>query len=268
MRSIPDSFDPAVVTAIDARLDAVARDEHVALPLVIESGSRAWGFASPDSDYDCRFIYVRRRRDYLALWPKRDVIETPLDAVLDVNGWDLAKALRLMVKGNAVAVEWLRSPIVYRGDPTFRDALDAFAKDHMPSDAVQSHYLHLGLQQWTRHGEGITSGKKLFYALRPAAALRWSRLHDQALPPMHFPTLMAESDPPADVAAIVADLIARKAETRELGAAVIPVEIAAFIETEYELASGRQRKRHTDPRAGLAANALFMTLLERFAPDD
>ncbi|MES2059154.1 MAG: nucleotidyltransferase domain-containing protein [Pseudomonadota bacterium] len=268
MRSIPDTFDAATVVAIDARLDSVARDERVSLPLVIESGSRAWGFASPDSDYDCRFIYVRRRRDYLALWPKRDVIETPLDAVLDLNGWDLAKALRLMVKGNAVAVEWLRSPIVYRGDREFRDALDAFAIEHMPADAVQSHYLHLGLQQWGVHGAGITSGKKLFYALRPAAALRWGRLHDRALPPMHFPTLMAECDPPADVAAITADLIARKAETRERGAAVIPAEIAAFIETEYALAANPRRDRRTSDTAKVAADALFMTLLDRFSPDD
>ncbi|QNQ10115.1 nucleotidyltransferase domain-containing protein [Sphingomonas alpina] len=268
MRTIPDSFDPAMVAAIDARLDAVARDERVSLPLVIESGSRAWGFASPDSDYDCRFIYVRQRRDYLALWPKRDVIETPLDGLLDVNGWDLAKALRLIVKGNAVAIEWLRSPIAYRGDEAFRDALDAFAVEHMPVDAVQSHYLHLGLQQWSRHGEEVTSGKKLFYALRPAAALRWIRLHDQALPPMHFPTLMAECDPPADVAVLVADLITRKAETRELGEAIIPAEIAAFIENEYGLAANQQRDRSTDDKAKAAADALFMTLLDRFSPDD
>jgi predicted nucleotidyltransferase len=105
MRSIPDSFAAEEVTAIDARLDAVVRDEQVAIPLAIESGSRAWGFASPDSDYDCRFLYLRRRRDYLALWPPRDVIETPLDGLLDVNGWDVAKALRLILKGNAVVIE-------------------------------------------------------------------------------------------------------------------------------------------------------------------
>jgi hypothetical protein len=69
------------------------------LPLVIESGSRAWGFPSPDSDYDCRFIFVRREDEYLTLFPKRDVIEVPMTGDLDVNGWDLAKALRLMLSG-------------------------------------------------------------------------------------------------------------------------------------------------------------------------
>lgn len=86
------------------------------IPWAIESGSRAWGFPSPDSDYDCRFIFVRPRDHYLALWPARDVIETPLDTTFDVNGWDLAKAVRLIAKGNATAIEWLRSSIVYAGE--------------------------------------------------------------------------------------------------------------------------------------------------------
>ena len=97
MRAVPASLDPAVVRRVDARLDAVVRDEGVAVPLAVESGSRAWGFPSPDSDYDCRFVYVRPEADYLDPWPRRDVVETPLDAVLDVNGWDLVTAVRLLV---------------------------------------------------------------------------------------------------------------------------------------------------------------------------
>jgi len=104
MRSVPDSLDPTVVAEIDARLGSLG----VAIPWAIESGSRAWGFPSPDSDYDCRFIFVRSASDYLSLWPKRDVIETPLDEIFDVNGWDLIKAVRLLVQGNAVVAEWLQ----------------------------------------------------------------------------------------------------------------------------------------------------------------
>ena len=120
MRAVPSSLDPAVVAEIDARLAGVETEHGVRIAWAVESGSRAWGFPSPDSDYDCRFLYVRPREDCLSLWPARDVIETPLDAVFDVNGWDLAKAVRLVVTGNAVASEWLRSPIVYPGDALFR----------------------------------------------------------------------------------------------------------------------------------------------------
>lgn len=266
MRSIPDDFDSGEVAAIDGRLNAILRDEHVAIPLAIESGSRAWGFASPDSDYDCRFLFVRRRQDYLTLWPRRDVIETPLDGLLDVNGWDIAKAMRLIVKGNAVAIEWLRSPIVYRGDPAFRVALLAFADAHAPLPLVRRHYLHLGMQQWQRaEAEDGIAIKRLFYILRPAAVLRWMRHHPGATPPMHFPTLVAGGNPPEHVAAIIADLIARNAETREIGQAPMPADIIAFARAEYDIAEA-EPKGLVDPGAHKAADAAFLEMLERFAP--
>ena len=123
MRTIPDTMDASIVSAVDDRLRRVSDDNQVVIPWAIESGSRAWGFPSPDSDYDCRFMYVRRRNDYLSPWPQRDVIETPLDKVFDVNGWDVIKAVRLLVKGNATVTEWLRSPIIYSGDESFREGM-------------------------------------------------------------------------------------------------------------------------------------------------
>src|SRR4051812_49968845 len=119
LRHIPDSFSPPVVAAIDARLSDVEAEHEVRIALAIESGSRAWGFPSPDSDYDCRFIYLRRPQTYLSLFQGRDVIETPLEGEMDVNGWDLSKALRLLLKGNAVVIEWLTSPIQYAGNTKF-----------------------------------------------------------------------------------------------------------------------------------------------------
>lgn len=256
MRTLPADFAPDTVAASDATLDSIERDERVWIGWAIESGSRAWGFPSPDSDYDCRFIYVRRQADYLSIWPRRDVIETPLIGDLDVNGWDLAKALRLMLKGNAVVLEWLRSPIVYRGDLGFRDAFLALAERHTDRHAVMRHYLHLGeRQRRTYFGDGKSvATKKLFYALRPAAALRWLRLHpDGAIPPMHFPTLMAECDPPREVAAMTAELIAAKARTRELGEGPPPGVIAGFIGEEFAIANqslnGRQSPASDQARA-------------------
>lgn len=269
LRHIPADFDAGQVAAIDARLEAVTHHERVAIPLAIESGSRAWGFASPDSDYDCRFLYVRRRRDYLGLWPARDVIETPLEGLLDVNGWDVAKALRLIVKGNAVVIEWLRSPILYRGDATFRAMLEDFAEAVAPRGLIARHYLHLGERQWTRHADsGEMPGKKLFYALRPAAALRWMRRHEGRLPPMRFDDLMRESDPPAEIGAVVADLLERKKRTRELGTAPIPPAIARFVTEEYELAHAADPGPLPGDEHRAAADAMFLTLLDRFGSGD
>lgn len=239
LRSVPSSCDPRVVAAIDARLDGVAADHGVSIPLAIESGSRAWGFLSPDSDYDCRFVFVRPIEQHLSPWTRRDVIDTPLDAILDVNGWELGKAVKLLLKGNAVIIEWLRSPIVYRGEVGFRDDLIAFATAFAHRTLIARHYLHLGeRQRRTYFGDGQDVAlKKIFYALRPAATLRWLRLHPaEAIAPMHFPTLMAEIDPPSDVAAISADLLDRKARTRELGSAPLPEPIRIFIDDEFALA--------------------------------
>ena len=80
---------------IQAQLHRIEDEEHIKILLAVESGSRAWGFASPDSDYDVRFVYVRRTEDYLRLEMVRDVIELPINDVLDINGWDLQKTLKL-----------------------------------------------------------------------------------------------------------------------------------------------------------------------------
>ena len=216
LRSIADGMDRATVDAVDRVLDRIIAEHGVAIPLAVESGSRAWGFPSPDSDYDCRFLYVRPIRAHLTPWPPRDVIEVPPEGDLDVNGWDLAKALTLMLKGNAVVIEWLTSPIVYRGEAWFRDRLRAFADHCVARERVILHYLHLGERQRRAYFADVNAVplKKLFYALRPAASLRWLAVHPgAAVAPMHFPTLMAECDPPPALTAEVAVLLAEKART-------------------------------------------------------
>jgi predicted nucleotidyltransferase len=257
LRSLPADFAPDVVAEIDRRLDALHAAEGVSIPLAVESGSRAWGFASPDSDYDCRFVYVRPVEQHLSPWPRRDVIETPLDPVFDVNGWELGKALKLLLKGNAVILEWLRSPVVYRGEAWFRDELLAFAGGFASRDLVARHYLHLGERQRRVYfpDEQAVQLKKLFYALRPAAALRWMRLNPEVpVPPMHFPTLMRECEPPEEVVAITADLMRRKAVTHELGVEPLPPAIACFVDSEFAEARG-QFERPVEPPSALAREA-------------
>ncbi len=268
LRNLGVDFDPTVVAAIDARLKQVEADHGSTVLLAVESGSRAWGFPSPDSDYDCRFIYARRRDDYLALTPPRDVIEFPTDAVLDVNGWDLAKALRLLLKGNAVVIEWLTSPFTYAGTPAFREEAMELAQRAARPAAVAHHYLHLGERQ-RRTFFADTHAiplKKMVYALRPAVALRWLRHHPgEAVAPMHFPTLVANSDLPAEVTAVIAELLARKAATRELGRGPLPQPIGRLIDDEFAAARAHWPKvpRRVDPAVLAAANDLFRRWLTR-----
>jgi predicted nucleotidyltransferase len=168
---------------------------------------------------------------------KCSLFQAGIDGDLDVNGWELGKALKPLLKGNAVIIEWLRSPVIYRGDAQFREEFLAFATQYANRDLVGRHYLHLGeRQRRTYFGCGrAVPQKKIFYALRPSAALRWLRFHpDQAVAPMHFATLMDESDPPREVIDVISDLIERKAMSRELGTAPLPESIANFIDTEFD----------------------------------
>ncbi len=270
LRAIAPNMAPDVVTNIDRRLEAIRGQNNVAIPIAIESGSRAWGFPSPDSDYDCRFLFVRRLEDYLSPWVKRDVIETPLEGVFDVNGWDLGKALKLMLKGNAVILEWLTSPIVYCGSASFRTHFLDLAHRYASRDLIGRHYLHLGeRQRKTYFGDTQNvAQKKVFYALRPAAALRWLRGRpDLAVPPMHFPTLIAEIDLPSGVREIVDDLLLRKASSRELGFAAVPRPILDFIDNEFLLAQSAfgGGRIHAPTEAHAGAEAFFRETVLRFA---
>lgn len=265
--TLTDDFDPAVVQQIQARLDEVETEHGVAVVWAVESGSRAWGFPSPDSDHDCRFLHVRPLEDYLSPWRPRDVIETPLDAVLDVNGWDLIKAVQLATASNATVAEWLQSPFVYRGDSDFAAELLQLCREVVSLPAITRHYHHVGRSHWNRSGagEGNTIAlKKLFYAIRPAAALHWMRTHCSPLPPMHLPTLLAEAPPETDVVDAVTELIAAKATTRELGEGVVPEPIRRFVMHEFTLAEDAGSR--PAPKEYALARATFIDLVRRFAP--
>lgn len=123
------SIDPDAAAEVHRRLNDIAAENDVRILLAVESGSRAWGFGSPDSDYDVRFLYVRPREWYLALERGRDALENPIELPWDVNGWDITKALSLMLKSNAVVLEWLTSPIVYVRDPLSAPDIEARVLD-------------------------------------------------------------------------------------------------------------------------------------------
>src|ERR1041384_5397026 len=110
--TLNNRIDSQIAEEIRSRLAAVEADEAVKVLLAVESGSRAWGFESSDSDYDVRFVYVKRRELYLSidLELQRDVIERPITDDIDLSGWDIRKALKLFQKWNPPFLEWIQSP--------------------------------------------------------------------------------------------------------------------------------------------------------------
>ena len=124
------------------KLKEIEEKENINIILAVEAGSRAWGFASKDSDYDVRFVYIRKLKDYLKLEKTKDTIEWQLDDTLDINGWDIKKALQLMYDSNPSIFEWLSSPIVYKSSDSYNE-LKSLSKNYYSRKKNIYHYLHM-----------------------------------------------------------------------------------------------------------------------------
>lgn len=152
----------------------IENKEDVKVLLAVESGSRAWGFASPDSDYDVRFIYVRRPDEYLRLDKVRDVIEYPINDLLDINGWDYGKMLQLLHGSNPTLYEWLDSRIVYAEHPDFKSDMKPLLDQYFSKKKSLGHYLHMARNNAKDfiYGDEVKI-KKYFYVLRALLAAKW-----------------------------------------------------------------------------------------------
>ena len=223
---------PEMRAEILARLAAIEKEQGVTVLYACESGSRGWGFASPDSDYDVRFIYVPRLPWYFRLGAQRDVIEQPISGALDINGWELRKALGLLRKGNATLIEWLDSPIVYRADGQFLAALrDAARQVHQPPHTFH-HYISMARGNYREYLRGgRVRLKKYLYVLRPLLAALWIE-QGRGAAPMRFQDLVDTIVTDAALRGAIAQLLAikRRAAEAEYGAP-LPV-INDFLERE------------------------------------
>ncbi|MEM1056118.1 MAG: nucleotidyltransferase domain-containing protein [Bacteroidota bacterium] len=176
---------------VRARLAALEREHEVRVVYAVESGSRAWGFASRDSDVDARFLYVRRPAWYLSVWPGRDVIEPPIDGLFDVSGWDLKKALGLFAKSNPPLLEWLRSPLVYREETDVAQGLRDLTPRFYSRRACFYHYWSMARSNFKAELRGdLVRPKKYFYVLRPILCCHWIQAEPEAPPPMEFDRLV------------------------------------------------------------------------------
>lgn len=159
---------------IQAELERIEKTENVRILLAVESGSRAWGFESPDSDYDVRFIYVRKPEDYLKLNNERDVLEYPINNLLDISGWDFRKALCLLHNSNPTLYEWFDSRIIYKQAPEFKESMSHLLEGCFSQKRGIGHYLHMAKNNSKDflRGDDVRL-KKYFYVLRALLAAKW-----------------------------------------------------------------------------------------------
>ena len=265
---IRKQMDQEIVDKIKAKLEQTAIINHITIPIAIESGSRAWGFPSPDSDYDCRFVFIRRYEDYLNLWPLRDVVELPLDKIYDINGWDLSKAIKLLANGNAVIVEWLNSPIFYTLNHDFRNGFLELASNIAPRNKIIRHYFHLSMSNFKNHIANLEeiSQKKMLYSLRPAMALKWMRIHEnENIAPMNLQSLMKGADLKIDLKEEIEEVLRQKIISKEKGKCKPNPKIISFIEEELQFAGSCEPDNSpiSEDQQDLA-NSFFKNSIEKY----
>lgn len=218
-------------------LRGISQKEDVIIDLAIESGSRAWGFESANSDYDVRYIYTRPPNAYVSVFPTRDVIEGPADDTLDFSGWDMRKALGLLWKSNPCLFEWLQSPIVYHETYIGR-AFRELAKGYFQPCAAMHHYLSMcrhNYREHMRNGEAPSVRlKKYLYITRPLLCCRWiERNPGFGAPPMNMRRLVRDDEGLGSaVSQHLFDLIDRKRAGEEMTEAPAVPELNAFIDCE------------------------------------
>lgn len=194
---------------IEQKLDQLEQAENIKILYACESGSRAWGFASPDSDFDVRFIYSRNIDQYLSIRDVPDVVGLPVDEVLDIGGWDIKKALKLFMKSNGPLYEWLQSPIVYSENSGFAIELRNLMPRYFSLRAGANHYLSMAYRTLTEDLEvEQVKLKRYFYALRPALACIWILINKE-VPPMEFGPLRTIIKDP-EIQQAIAELMERK----------------------------------------------------------
>lgn len=224
---------------IQQKLLDIEEKHGVKILYAVESGSRAWGFPSKDSDYDVRFIYINQPDWYLSIDPqgigtKRDVIEEPINELLDISGWEITKALRLFRKNNPPLLEWLRSEIVYYQQYAFVDNMRALESDVFYPNSMLYHYLNMAKKNYREYLQGPEVRiKKYFYVLRPVMACKWIEKYNMT-PPISFHELLEDTVPEGKLKNEINQLLKRKLAGDEFDIEPRIDVINQFVEFEME----------------------------------
>ncbi|MES2730632.1 MAG: nucleotidyltransferase domain-containing protein [Bacteroidota bacterium] len=219
-------------SVITQQLLQLEAEKGITILYACESGSRAWGFPSPDSDYDVRIIYVHPPDWYLSIDDKKDTLELPINDELDISGWELRKALRIMRKSNAVIFEWLQSPIIYQNRAGFREELLALMPSCFSARSGINHHLGLVHNAFNEIAEQPeVKLKKYFYILRSLLSAMWVREY-QTVPPMEFQPLTRLMANRSDLLQEIEALRQKKSKAVETAKIPTSATLHQFIEAE------------------------------------
>jgi len=248
---------------IQKKLFELEKTREITILYACESGSRAWGFGSPDSDYDVRFIYVKPMNWYLSIEQHKEVIDLPIDEhELDFSGWELRKLLGLFRKSNAAPFEWLQSPMVYHEKATFRERLWALSQDYFLPKVNVHHYLGVAKNTYrTEVGGYHIKIKKYFYILRPLFAAMWV-LQYGTIPPMAFHLLRKVLHNYPAIDQLVETLVQQKMQANEGDLTPILPELQVFIMRQFEACTEAAKQLPTSFLQAAPLNVFFRTMIQ------
>lgn len=253
-----------MVSKIISRLKDIEKKAGVKIFYAAESGSRGWGFASGDSDYDVRFICVHKPEWYLSLEKGADVIEYPKLDMLDIVGWDIVKALKLFKNSNPPLFEWLSSPIVYQDAGSAIEKMRSLLPKFYSPKSCLYHYLSMAKKAYKAYlvGEKIEV-KKYFYALRPILACMWIE-SQKSMPPMEFGKLLRAQNLGEEFTSTINELLKRKRQGSELGIGKKIKVVNNFLEEKitYFENYAKKLKVHNFSKSNILDNLFRDTLKE------
>lgn len=264
----PSTITSHATNVIKKKLQEIEKTHSIRILFAIESGSRAWGFPSTNSDYDVRFVYVRPLNDYISVRAHRDVIETELlhdeqlGVPFDLSGWDLRKALQLGLTSNAVLLEWLQSPIRYIADDNVVTDLFNFAKEVGDIKAINNHYFNLMKNTWDRMSQDTDAVnlKRYCYALRPALVLKWTSQFN-TIPPMDMHTLFKNLVKDKNLAQEIMHLVTMKEIAQENDTISRCLAIDGFIQSFLDKPSIKSATVQDDEKF-LKTDRLFRKIIQ------
>ncbi|QLQ33255.1 MAG: nucleotidyltransferase domain-containing protein [Candidatus Thiothrix singaporensis] len=260
-------IDAAIEAEVQAKLGALASQHQVTIISAIESGSRSWGFPSPDSDYDVRFVYAHASEWYIQLNPERDVIELPVNAVLDIGGWDVRKAMALANSGNSVIQEWMISPLVYREDAAQAAMLREMVASTFNARASFHHYSSMAKSMVAALDAPDIKLKRFFYISRATLSALWIA-REHSMPTTVFPDLLQALTDDAAVLEAFQRQIRDKATKTEAETGVVDPLCLAFVREAYREVMATDIERLAPRREALGNEDLraFLSVCQAVMP--
>ena len=246
-------------------IEKIEREKNIKVLYACETGSRAWGFPSPDSDYDIRIIYKHAKDWYLSLSEKNDTIEAMLnDGDLDITGWDIRKCLRLLWKSNGPLLERLQSPVVYYEADGFLELIRPFAEQCFSPVATMYHYLNMGEKSFADVADANeVKLKKLFYALRAAFSCKWI-LDKGTTPPIVFHTMLNELEINQSIRQRITELIELKSGKNESYVHPAEVELNEFIRNQFDISAEKSKELKGRKQKQVELDLLFLHILDKY----